>query len=54
MKRPGALDGVVVVELGRRTGASVCASLLAQLGAWSRRRCSPIRCPCPTSGTGAT
>lgn len=28
-----ALDGLVVVELGRRTGASVCASLLAQLGA---------------------
>jgi crotonobetainyl-CoA:carnitine CoA-transferase CaiB-like acyl-CoA transferase len=29
----GALAGVLVVELGRRTGASVCASLLAQLGA---------------------
>ncbi len=28
-----ALAGVLVVELGRRTGASVCASLLAQLGA---------------------
>lgn len=29
----GALAGILVVELGRRTGASVCASLLAQLGA---------------------
>lgn len=28
-----ALNGLLVVELGRRTGASVCASLLAQLGA---------------------
>jgi crotonobetainyl-CoA:carnitine CoA-transferase CaiB-like acyl-CoA transferase len=28
-----ALDGLLVVELGRRTGASACASLLAQLGA---------------------
>lgn len=29
----GALEGTLVVELGRRTGASMAASLLAQLGA---------------------
>jgi crotonobetainyl-CoA:carnitine CoA-transferase CaiB-like acyl-CoA transferase len=29
----GALDGVVVAELGSRIGAGVCGSLLAQLGA---------------------
>jgi crotonobetainyl-CoA:carnitine CoA-transferase CaiB-like acyl-CoA transferase len=29
----GALDGVVVLELGSRIGAGVCGSLLAQLGA---------------------
>lgn len=29
----GALDGVLVVEIGARVGASVCGSLLAQLGA---------------------
>jgi crotonobetainyl-CoA:carnitine CoA-transferase CaiB-like acyl-CoA transferase len=30
---PAALEGVLVVEIGARIGAGVCASLLAQLGA---------------------
>lgn len=30
---PGALHDILIVELGERTGASVCCSLLAQLGA---------------------
>ncbi len=30
---PAALDGLFVIELGARVGASVCGSLLAQLGA---------------------
>ena len=30
---PGALDGMLVVEIGERTGASVCCTVLAQLGA---------------------
>src|SRR5688500_1635555 len=33
MTEPKILDGVVVTEVGSRTGASLCGSLLAQLGA---------------------
>lgn len=33
MTEPKILDGVVVTEIGSRTGASLCGSLLAQLGA---------------------